>query len=194
MSLQFARCLTPDLHPQIARIGCIDDDTLQLNASNTHFSPQDWLSFTPCLALVWSLPNTLHKFVPSMSASCLRLCCTSSSEIFAAAQGTRAVWAKPPGAAHGELSPHQRRWHLLCLLETSQLAGLCWWVDCFALTPPVTKGQPAVWLLYRSWLLWKGIFKAQLSSGASPPLCHSVWQLSGFRPDLTQLHHVPASC
>lgn len=25
LSLQVASCLTPDLHPQIARIGCIDD-------------------------------------------------------------------------------------------------------------------------------------------------------------------------
>lgn len=37
----------------------------------------------------------------------------------------------------------------------------------------------------RSLLVWKGIFKDQLSLGACPPLCHSLWQLPGFRPGLT---------
>ena len=85
----------------------------------------------------------------------------------------------------------QRRWHLLCLLETSQLAGVCWVGGLLALPPP-TKGQPAMWLSDRSLLLWKGIFKDQLSLTVS--LCHSLWQLSGFRPELTQLRCVLASC
>lgn len=130
----------------------------------------------------------------SLTASTLKLCCTSSSEISATARGTRAVWAKPLGAARGELSPHQRRWHLLCLLETAQLAGMCWWVDCFVLTPPVTKGQPAVWLFHRSPLLWRGIFQGSAFLRSFSSSLSFLWQLSGFRPEPTQLPCTPASC
>lgn len=96
------------------------------------------------------------------------------------------------GCAQCADSVGQRRRHLLCLLETSQLAGVCW-VGGSLVFPPVTRGQPATRLSDHSPLLWKGIFKDHLSLRASP-LCYSLWQLSGFSPELTQLRCALAGC
>lgn len=114
-----------------------------------------------------------------MSASCLKLCCTSS-EISATAQGTRAVWAKLPGLD----SPHQCGWHLLWLRNIP--AGRAVLVGGLLCTHSPCDQGPACSVAFLS--LWRGIFKDQLSSGASPPLCHSLRQFSGCKPELTHLH------
>lgn len=63
-----------------------------------------------------------------------------------------------------------------------------------ARTPSSVQGPACGWAFDCSLLLWKGIFKDQLSWRASPPLCHPLWKLSGFRPELSQLPRVLASC
>lgn len=60
--------------------------------------------------------------------------------------------------------------------------------------PPLTKGQPAVGLLIARCFSAKGFSKASFPLRASPPLCHPLWKLSGFGPELSQLPCVLASC
>lgn len=124
-------------------MGCVNENALLLDASNTTSVPR--IVSDPLLALLqhsaWSISDTLHRFVLSHESQLSKaVLYTAPAKCLLTPGAQRASHNSCVGKASRRRTQcadpfSRRRWHLLRLLETSQLAGVRWvggWMACTA--------------------------------------------------------------